>query len=653
MVKVKKNSMKKKKVPPKRKARPQKVKKGSVLGWCIKWLFVLGIWGGIIGGSVLAWYGAELPRITKAADFERRNTIIIKDRHGEVIGRYGDLRGQVVSIADLPAYLPQAVIAIEDRRFYQHKGVDPLGIARALIVNTVGGGVRQGGSTITQQLAKNLFLSHQRTLKRKIQEAMLAIWLERELSKDEILSAYLNRVYLGSGAYGVDAAAQLYFGKSARDVNVQEAALLAGLLKAPSRFSPHNNADKARARAQVVLRAMLRNGYITQAQADGQVDVAAKTAVSMPLAANRARYFADWVMRGLDDVIGSVDADMVIGRRDLDLQRRAENALARFIVTHGVDLAVSQGAIMVMRDDGAVLAMVGGANYSASQFNRAVQARRQPGSAFKPILYASALEQGWLPEDMILDAPFSPDEYDYTPRNFNDEYAGEVTLMQALAGSANTASVRLMAEVGPRRVSAKARDMGIKSAMTRDLSLALGSAAVTMEEILTSYAVISNDGRRVAPFGITRIESPNGERYYKRRSSGRKRVLDRDIATQMQAMLRAVVVQGTGRGAALGEARIAMGKTGTSQNSRDAWFVGFTDEGLTAAVWLGNDDNAPMNNVTGGSWPARLWAQVMGSADPRSLRRGYEGGSGLRGLLNRILSGGAEPSREERSRYND
>jgi penicillin-binding protein 1A len=542
-------------------------------------------------------------------------------------------------VQDIPPHMVNAVLAIEDRRFYSHPGIDPIGIARAIVRNTIGGGVRQGGSTITQQLAKNLFLSHERTYKRKIQEALLALWLEHQLTKDEILSAYLNRVYLGSGTYGIDAAAKLYFNKSATDVTLLEAATLAGLLKAPSRYSPHNNPDLAYDRAKVVLGAMQDAGYITEEEEQNARTITITENLTTPALKNQARYFADWIISGLDELIGSIDENIIVETSlNAELQTLAENTLAATIDAAQETSAVSQGAILIMRPDGAVVTMVGGKNYAGSQFNRAIQAKRQPGSAFKPIVYLTALEQGWKPDSIVLDDIFTEQESDYQPTNFKDEYYGEVTLTYALTYSMNTAAVRLMRDIGPKTVINTARRLGIFSPLEPDLSLALGSSAVSLAELTTAYASFANGGYAVYPYAITKITDEDGELYYVRsRRTQTRRVIDRDNAETITEMLQNVVANGTGRAAQI-PGTDAAGKTGTSQDFRDAWFIGYTDS-LVAGVWMGNDDNAPMNHVTGGSLPARTWSTIMtGSTDNFDpVSRSDFSTGGLRGLLDRML----------------
>ncbi len=620
----------------------------------LKWLIVAGLWGGIFLAGLVLWYAQDLPDIASAPQFERRLSITIKGADGSVLTRYGDIKAESIGVEELPSHLIYAIIATEDRRFYQHGGIDPAGMARAMGRNLISGRVVQGGSTITQQLAKNLFLSHERTLKRKIQEAMLALWLEKELTKDEILSAYLNRVYLGSGAYGVEAASQLYFGKSARDVNLRESSLLAGLLKAPSRYSPLRNPDLAMERANVVLKAMADAGYITQKQAEELYDV--PPAPRNPLAGSSIRYFGDWVIDQLDNMIGTPQQDLVIETTFVPgLQVAAQQEVSRVIDTYGAQRKVSQGAALVLRPtDGAILAMVGGKDFGQSQFNRTTQALRPPGSAFKPIVFTAALESGLSPDTLVLDAPF-PETDDYRPENFGNEYLGPTTMEMALVKSLNTATVRIAQEIGIDKVIDVARDLGITSELHRDLSLALGSNGITMMEMAAAYASIADDGHSVRPYAITRITDTDGQVYYERpRWRSSPRVIDRQSARQMDGMLHHVVTEGTGRGAA-DESYDAAGKTGTSQDSRDAWFIGYTDK-IVAAVWLGNDDNSPMDakdvaGVTGGSYPAQIWRGIAraahGQVEIEGLNPAVETQDDgiFEGLLGRLLSG-PEPAPE-------
>ncbi len=642
--KAKKNA--KKKAPAKKARKSKKKKKGSLLGRMVKWLFVLGLWGGIALTLMLAWYAQDLPDITQAPTFERRSSIIIKAADGSVITRYGDMKRTSVTTSDLPSHLIYAIISTEDRRFYQHYGVDPMGIARAMAVNVQKGRLVQGGSTITQQLAKNLFLSHERTLKRKIQEAMLALWLEHGLTKDEILSAYLNRVYLGSGAYGVDAAARLYFGKPASQVNLRESATLAGLLKAPSRYSPLKNPELSRTRSDTVLKAMVHAGYITQDQAEGMVLIPA-TPRPQSRSSGQTRYYTDWVVDGIDDLIGTPRQDLIVHTTlQPDIQNNVEKALTNTLNTYGEERTVSQGAAVILDTNGAVLAMVGGKNYRESQFNRITQARRQPGSAFKPILYLTALEKGWKPDDLILDAPIKKGSY--RPKNFDHEYLGEITLETALTRSLNTAAVRLMKETGRGPVIATARRLGIHSKLEPDLSLALGSSVVSPLEMSVAYVSFANGGHSVIPYAITRITDDEDNIYYeRRRRRGAHRVIEKSHVNDLNTMLENVVENGTGRRAK--QSFTTAGKTGTSQESRDAWFIGYSDK-MIGAVWLGNDDNTPMENVTGGNLPAQIWHDMMESSHGKykapkpSLLKSSR--SGIGSLLRKITGGERQPEKD-------
>ena len=627
------------KKPTKQKKHKRKNNKNNPLKFFIKWSLVLGLWVGIFVSMMIIWYAGELPDITKKATFNYSSSITIKAADGSLLARYGDIRGKSVGIEEIPSNLIYAILSIEDRRFYQHFGIDPIGLARALLTNILAGRTVQGGSTITQQLAKNLFLSQERTLKRKIQEAMLAIWLEDELTKDEILSAYLNRVYLGASAYGVDAAARIYFNKNVQALNLNEAALLAGLLKAPSRYSPHNNPDLAEKRTKVVLNAMVDAGFILKADL---TNISAKpggnTQAAAIVHANSRRYFTDWILEELDKLIGSPSENIVVETTlDPIIQTTAQSTLSQTILENGKTYNIGQGAILIMRHDGGILGMIGGNNYAESQFNRATQAIRQPGSAFKPILYLTALEKGYKPNSTLVDKPFEDGEY--RPQNFNKEYKGDVNLETALRLSLNTAATRLMKKIGPTSVIKKAKKMGITTPLNRDLSLALGSSSVHMIELAAAYASIANGGTLAKPYGIIKVTNDAGELYYtKQKNKPQPRVIERKIAKTMRNMMYRIVEDGTGRNAKLPYK--AGGKTGTSQHSRDAWFIGFTDE-LVTAVWLGNDNNAPMKDVTGGSFPAHIWKQIMQKSRGRHDLYLEESNTGSRfiDLLSRVTSG--------------
>lgn len=600
-----KNSSKSKKTT---KRRTSKKNKPSFLKSALKWLFVLGLWCGIALTGVLAWYGQELPEIAKTIAFQKKNAITVKAADGSIIARYGDIQGENFGVEDMPPHLVHAVLAIEDRRFYHHFGIDPLGIARAMVVNAREKRFVQGGSTITQQLAKNLFLSRERTLKRKIQEAMLALWLEYELTKDEILGAYLNRVYFGAGTYGVDAASQVYFGKPVTDIDLEQAATLAGLLKAPSKYSPTNNPALARQRAQVVMNAMVDAGYISSQTQDKITGDTPRPPRKPGAPKDNARYFADWVVDGLDELIGTPSEDIIVETTlNPRIQSYAQAALIGTLQSNGIEHHITQGAVVVMRPDGQVVAMLGGKDYSESQFNRSTQAKRQPGSSFKPIVYLTALENGFTPDTLVMDEPVTTGRY--RPKNFGNQYYGEITVSDALTLSLNTVAVQLMRESGRQNVLDMAARLGINTPIKDDLSVALGSSEISPLELATAYATLAAGGVQAKPYAVTRIVSEKGELYFQRpQYNQRSRTVDGEYVYHLTQMMKRVIEEGTGRGAALPVP--AAGKTGTSQNSRDAWFAGFTDQ-LVGVVWLGNDDNTPMKRVTGGSFPARIWQSFM------------------------------------------
>ena len=558
--------------------------------------------------AVALWFARDLPDPRTIAGVIHAPTVTLLDVGGETIARFGAAVGDPVTVDRLPPWLTAAVIATEDRRFYRHPGLDPRGIVRAAFSNLRAGGVREGGSTLTQQLAKNLFLTHERHFKRKVQELLLAIWLEHHLSKDEILALYLNRVYFGAGAYGVDAAARRYFGKPATEVSLAEAALLAGLLKAPSRYAPTVNPGGARRRAAAVLDDMVEAGLIDRPRAEAALALPA--ALTFRPAPRRGRHFADWVRDQLPDYLGGHSgADLAVATTlDLDLQGVAETVVAARMAGARDEEGVGQVALVAMTDGGAIRAMVGGLDYGASSYNRAITALRQPGSAFKLFVYLAALEHGLSPATRLDDAPLTVDGWQ--PRNYSGRYRGPVTLREALAHSINTVAVRVTERVGRGTVAAAARRLGITSALSPHPSIALGAVEVTLIELTAAYAAIANGGLGVWPHAIVAAAS-DGSTLYRRRGSGPGRVVESATARRLQGMLRAVVAEGTGR--AVRSISGAAGKTGTSQAHRDAWFVGYTGD-LVAGVWVGNDDSSPTRGVTGGGLPARIWHDFMRAA---------------------------------------
>ncbi|BAM93087.1 penicillin-binding protein PbpC/MrcB-like protein [Bradyrhizobium oligotrophicum S58] len=594
---------------PKPKPARGKSRWGLSVGRMVYWAVVCGLWGVIALVGVVIWAGAHLPPIQSLEIPKRPPTIEITGFDGSILAQRGEMAGANIALKDLPPYLPKAFIAIEDRRFYQHFGIDPIGIARALVANVLHRGVSQGGSTLTQQLAKNLFLTQERTLARKLQEAELALWLERKYSKREILELYLNRVYFGSGAYGVEAAAQRYFGKSARQVTVGEAAMLAGLVKSPSRLAPNRNPEGAAKRAQTVLAAMADAKFITEAQAQAQI--AHPSVAVKPAGAGTVNYVADWIGEVLDDLVGQVEESIVVETTiDPKLQSVAEAAIIDELAAKSVKFNVSQGALVAMTPDGAVRAMVGGRNYADSQFNRAVTAKRQPGSAFKPFVYLTAIEQGLTPETVRQDAPL--DLKGWKPENYTREYFGPVTLTQALAMSLNTVAVRVGLEVGPKNVVRTAHRLGIASRLDPNPSIALGTSEVSMIELVGAYAPFSNGGLSVSPHVVTRIKTLDGKLLYMRQAEQPAQVIEPRNAAMMNQMMQETLVSGTAKKAEI-PGWVAAGKTGTSQDFRDAWFIGYTAH-LVTGVWLGNDDNSPTKKATGGGLPVEVWTRFMRAA---------------------------------------
>ncbi|GLR83969.1 transglycosylase domain-containing protein [Bradyrhizobium iriomotense] len=589
--------------------RRSKSKIGFGIGRLVYWGAVLGLWGVIAVIGVVIYVGAHLPPIQSLEIPKRPPTIQIVGVDGSVLAQRGEMAGANVALRDLPPYLPKAFIAIEDRRFYSHFGIDPVGILRAAVTNVLHRGVSQGGSTLTQQLAKNLFLTQERTMQRKLQEAELAIWLERKHSKNEILELYLNRVYFGSGAYGVEAAAQKYFGKSARNVTVAEAAMLAGLVKSPSRLAPNRNPEGAEQRAQVVLAAMADAKFITEAQA--QASIGHPSYNVKPAGAGTVNYVADWIGEVLDDLVGQIDQSITVETTiDPKLQSVAEAAIIDELAAKSVKFNVSQGALVAMTPDGAVRALVGGRNYSDSQYNRAVTARRQPGSSFKPFVYLTALEQGLTPDTIRQDAPI--EVKGWKPENYTHEYFGAVTLTQALAMSLNTVAIRLGLEVGPKNVVRTAHRLGISSKLEPNASIALGTSEVSVVELVGAYAPFANGGIAVSPHVVTRIKTLEGKLLYMRQPDERNQVIEPRYVAMMNTMMRETLISGTAKKAEI-PGWMAAGKTGTSQDYRDAWFIGYTAN-LVTAVWLGNDDNSPTKKATGGGLPVEVWSRFMRTA---------------------------------------
>ena len=603
---------------------------GGFTSWLLRAVFLLAIWAGVGLAGVFAYCALDLPDVRQVVQAPKRPSITLEADDGTVFARYGDMYGDHVSLDQIPRYVPEAVIAIEDRRFYSHFGIDVWGILRAMVRNLTARHLVQGGSTITQQLAKNLFLSPERTIKRKVQEIMLALWLEQTYSKDQILTAYLNRVYLGGGAYGVDAAAHIYFGKSAAELNVREAAIIAGLLRAPSRFSPARDPALAMERAKTVLQAMEEEGYITDEQR--QQAIASIPPGRKPGPAGDGRYFADWVIDQIESLVEDPSQDVVVATTlNLNLERMAERHIDTAL-SRDAAKGISQAALVTLAPDGAVKALVGGRDYRQSQFNRATQAQRQPGSSFKPIVYLAALEDGMSPDEVIPDAPLTIGRW--SPENFDGKYRGPVTAREALAESLNTVAVRVFQRAGADKVIATARALGITSPLGEGPSLALGASEATPLEMTTVFAALAAGGRAITPYAIREIRNRQGQVIYRHPDVTPPAVVNPGAVRELVGMMEGVVRSGTGRRAALGDRPVA-GKTGTSSDYRDAWFLGFTGD-YTTGIWFGNDDNASMRKVVGGSLPAQVWHDYMAEAEAGLPEKALLSGGGLGGWADGV-----------------
>lgn len=600
--------------PPGRDA-PQRPKR-SALQALIYWTLVLGVWGLIFLVAFFAVFAVDLPDTSKLYDVKRQPSVSYLDRSGALLAVRGSQYAPPVDLDKLPPHVPKAFIAIEDRWYYWHFGFNPWGIARSGIYNLQHkgeGGPLRGGSTITQQLARNLFLTPSQNYRRKAQELILAVWLEARFSKKQILELYLNRVYFGAGAYGIEAASQRYFGKPAAELNLGESALLAGLMKGPSRYSPVSSTDRAARRATVVLDEMLEAGFINSAQREQAIRT--KVRVNPVLANQRAQYFVDWADDQVLALVGEPNEDLVVETTlDLPLQASAEQAL-KTGVAGAKSQGVEQAALVSIDGEGRIRAYVGGADYLESQFDRATVARRQAGSAFKPFVYLAAVEAGRTPVTPVVDEPLKIGTWE--PRNYTGQFLGPITLSTALAQSVNTVAARLAAEVGTSNVASTARRLGITSPIQLDPSMALGAVEVSPMEMAQAYAPFANGGYLAKAYGVERIRTATGRVLYDRSVDRPPRapVIGQPALGYMTSMMRGVVTNGTGTRANVPGYDLA-GKTGTTSDYRDAWFVGYTG-GFVTAVWVGKDNNKPMRRVTGGGAPAAIWRDYMSAALPR------------------------------------
>jgi penicillin-binding protein 1A len=569
------------------------------------WLIVLGLWGGMGIAGLVFYYALSLPDTDDLWKVSQSPEISIYSVDDRLVARRGRRGGQALRFEDLPDHLVYAVVSIEDRRFFSHFGLDPRGLARAMWQNVKSGRVSQGGSTLTQQLAKNVFLTPNRTLKRKVQELLLAFWLEARLTKQDILALYFNRVYFGAGAYGVKAAAETYFNRPVQSLTRGEAAMLAGLLKAPSRYAPTRNPDAARQRALLVINAMRETGFYDTATAQ---EVAAEQVRILNRSSDAAHYAVDWTLGQLPDFVGHPRSDLdVLTTIDPILQLAAEKSINKILNDQGEFRKAGQAAMVVMTPDGAIRAMVGGRSYERSPFNRAVLANRQPGSAFKPIVYLAALEAGFSPDDDFVDAPLTIG--DWSPKNYDGKFRGKMSMEQSLAKSTNTIAVQISEQIGRRNTIDMARRLGVTSRLREHPSIALGSFEVNLLELTTAYSHFANGGRQTIPYVINAVTTGSGAVLYERAASVAPPVTSAKHVGVLNQMLQTAVEDGSGRAARIQGLELA-GKTGTSQNWRDAWFVGYGGS-LVAGVWVGNDDGSPMNRVTGGGLPAQIWRDFM------------------------------------------
>ena len=569
------------------------------------WGLVGFLWLGLAIGALIFYYALDLPDTDDLWKTGSQPELSIYARDDGLVARRGRRGGRPMRFDDFPSHLVEAVIAIEDRRFFSHFGLDPRGLLRALAVNMRQGRLAQGGSTLTQQLAKNIFLTPERSFKRKVQELLLAFWLEAHFSKQDILALYLNRVYFGSGAYGVQAAAETYFSRPVQNLTRVEAAMLAGLLKAPSRYAPTRDPAAAARRARIVIAAMQDAGFIN---AELAAEMAGQDIIITNRSTDGAHYAVDWTLDQLPDFVGRPRADLdVMTTLDRPMQLAAERAINRVLAAKGEARQAGQAAMVVMTPDGAIRAMVGGRAYGKSQFNRAVQARRQPGSAFKPVVYLAALENGLAAGDVFDDAPLSINGW--SPKNYDGRYRGAVTAGEAMAHSLNTVAVQISEQTGRDKVIDMARRLGLSGRLRAHPSLALGTFEVSLLQLTAAYAHFANGGQQVVPHIIQAVISASGQSLYDRLAPVALPVVDGRHIGVLNNMLRAVMTIGTGRAARLDGIALA-GKTGTSQNWRDAWFIGYSGA-LVVGVWVGNDDGAAMARVSGGGLPAEIFAAFM------------------------------------------
>jgi penicillin-binding protein 1A len=599
---------KKDKKPIKKNTKTKRARKtiANNLRKLVRFGFMVGCVIALLVFMLIGYYYTQLPNMAKLFSADKHPAITIRSQDGNILANYGDIYGQPLTYERFPSHLIDAVIATEDRKFFQHFGIDILGIARAFYVNRISGRVVQGGSTITQQLAKIAFFSPEQTYKRKIQEILMALRMESVYTKEEILTFYLNRAYFGKGNYGVDAAAKYYFGKYAEDLDLYESAVLAGILKAPSRYSPMNNPELSLQRAKQVLHNMHNAGLISMEEVKAAVPPQfmergrARGALDQP-------YYTDYVLDEVSELVGPINQDIeVYTTFKPQHQRQLEGVFDKYH-DEAKRRNASQAAGIIMTPEGAITAMMGGFDYGKSQFNRATNAIRQTGSSFKLYVYLAALENGYKPDDYLVDEPITIGKW--SPRNFSRRYLGRMTLEEAFAKSINTITVKLSEDVDRAHVINMAKRLGAANEIPDQPSIALGAADMTLLELTQGYASIANNGKRVMPYAVTKIATKGNEPLYIRKQLKGGLVLHPEVVKDIKQLLRAAVLRGTARKANI-PGQLTYAKSGTSQNFKDAAFIGFTDE-LVVGIRLGNDNNQPMDRVTGGTLPASIWRELI------------------------------------------
>ena len=581
---------------------PNANKRKSVLYY----LFVLSIWVIIASFIVVLYLSLTLPNIEQVMNKTRSPSITILDRYGKKLISINDIYGNTIEINKIPQHVWQAVIATEDKRFFSHLGIDPKGLLRAIYNNILANKAAQGGSTITQQLAKNIFLSKQKTIKRKLQEVLITLWLENKFTKEQILSAYLNRVSLVGGKYGLSIAAETIFKKQIENLNIAESAILAGMLRSPSRLNPMNNETAAISRMKTVLKLMHEQKYITDEE---YINALTYKYHNIKTNFNQTRYFTDYVISTLNTLLSNVKYDIIVQTTlDSNIQNLLDTTLKSYLKTESKKYNFSEAATVILNNNGEILALIGGSNYNYSQFNRVSQMKRQPGSIFKPFVYLAGLESGLNTSDTFIDEPTTL--AGWTPKNHDGKYLGYVSMGIALEKSLNTVPVQIAKQIGLHSIIKTAKKLGLVDKLSNDYSIILGTSETTLLDLTAAYATFANNGFGVIPHSITKITTSSGDIIYNRNGSGVGSIINLKNVNEMNSMLKNVIKTGTGTNANI-NGKTIYGKTGTSQDNRDAWFIGYSDKYIMG-IWIGNDDNSPMASSSyGGTIPAKIFKTVM------------------------------------------